>query len=260
MHHSHIDRFAHGDSPLHRLDPRAKLLAVLGYTVVLISFDRYSIAAVVPMAAAPLGWLVAARVPLWFAFRRVLVLSPFILMLALMGPLYDRSMHAAAIGGWRFAISGGWLTACNVGLKFALGVMALTALMCTTTFASLGEAMARLGVPKILVMQLGMVYRYIFELIDQSMRIRRARDFRGASRAGLSRRLAAAGGIVGSLFVRTLERSQRVQLAMSARGYTGQPHSLTRLRFSLADGLFLAGLVGYLVFCRLVYPAMLVAG
>ena len=43
MHHHFIDRFAMGDSPIHRLDARAKLLAVLSYTVVLISFDRYAV-------------------------------------------------------------------------------------------------------------------------------------------------------------------------------------------------------------------------
>ena len=40
MHHSHIDRFAHGDSPVHRLDARAKSLAVAAYTVIVISFNR----------------------------------------------------------------------------------------------------------------------------------------------------------------------------------------------------------------------------
>ena len=50
MHHHFIDRFAMGDSPIHRLDARVKLVSVLCYTVVLISFGRYSIAGTAPMA------------------------------------------------------------------------------------------------------------------------------------------------------------------------------------------------------------------
>ena len=75
MHHSHIDRFSQGDSPVHRLDARAKLLAVLAYTGVLVSFDRYSVSALAPMTIAPLAMLWIGRVPLGFALRRVLLLS-----------------------------------------------------------------------------------------------------------------------------------------------------------------------------------------
>ena len=78
MHHHHLDRFAHLDSPVHRLDARAKLLAVLAYTVVLISFDRYAVAVLAPMAIGPAAMLWLAGVPLWFALRRAAILSPFV--------------------------------------------------------------------------------------------------------------------------------------------------------------------------------------
>ena len=109
--------------------------------------------------------------------------------------------------------------------------------------------------PKMLVMQLGFLYRYIFVLIDEAMRIRRGRDFRGAARAPASRRLAAAGGIIAALFVRTLERSERIYTAMAARGYRGEPHSLSRLRFCPSDAAFLAATAAYLAVCRGLLPA-----
>jgi cobalt/nickel transport system permease protein len=158
MHHHFIDRFAMGDSPVHRLDARAKLLAVLGYTVVLISFRRDAVAGLAPLAVLPLTLLWFARVPVWFAVRRVLILSPFILMLVLMSPFYDRAPQAVTLGPWHYTVSGGWLTAADVSIKFALGVMALTALMCSTRFALLLEALQRLGLPQVVVMQLGFLY------------------------------------------------------------------------------------------------------
>ncbi|MCY2993551.1 MAG: cobalt ECF transporter T component CbiQ [Planctomycetota bacterium] len=254
MHHHFIDRFAMGDSPIHRLDARAKLVAVLGYTVALISFDRYAVADLAPLAVLPLTLLWFADVPVWFALRRVLILSPFILMLVLMSPLYDRDLQAVTFGPWRYTVSGGWLTAANIAGKFAGGVLALTALMCTTRFALLLEALRRLGLPHVVVLQLGFLYRYIFVLIDEAMRVRRARDFRGAALASLGRRLAATGGVVGTLFIRTLDRSQRVQLAMAARGYRGEPHSLCRLRCTGTDLVFLLVVLVYLVVCRWGYP------
>jgi cobalt/nickel transport system permease protein len=157
-------------------------------------------------------------------------------------------------GPWEYTVTGGWLTAADIAIKFALGVMALTALMCTTPFASLLEAMRRLGMPHVIVMQLGFLYRYIFVLIDEAMRVRRARDFRGAALAPVGRRLAAAGGVIGTLFSRTLDRSQRVQLAMAVRGYRGETHSLKQLHLHRADAVFFALVVVYLVACCWWYP------
>jgi cobalt/nickel transport system permease protein len=250
MHHHFIDRFAMGQSPIHRLDARAKLVAVLAYTVVLISFDRYTVSGLAPLAVLPLALLWFGRVPVWFALRRVVILSPFILMLVLMSPLYDRVPHPVAFGPWQFRISGGWLTAADVAIKFAFGVLALTALMCTTPFALLLEALRRLAMPPVVVMQLGFLYRYLFVLIDEAQRVRRARDFRGAALAPAGRRVAAAGGVIGTLFLRTLNRSQRVQLAMAARGYRGEAHSLSQLRFTGTDVVFLLLVLVYLVACR----------
>jgi cobalt/nickel transport system permease protein len=253
MHHHFIDRFSLGDSPVHRLDARAKLVAVVGYMTVLISFDRYAVARLAPMSVLPLAMLWFGRVPVWFALRRVVVLSPFVLMLALAGPFYDRQMHAVTLGPWHYTVGGGWLTAADIAVKFAMGVAALTALMCTTPFALLLESAERLGMPRMMVQQLGFLYRYLFVLLDEAMRLRRARDFRGAALAPLGRRLAASGGVIGALFVRTLDRSQRIHLAMTARGYRGQVHSLQRLKFTAGDAAFLAIVVAYLVACRWIF-------
>lgn len=259
MHHHHLDRFAQNDSAVHRLDARAKLVAVVAYTVVLLSFGRYAVAALAPMMILPLAMLWFARVPVWFAVRRVLILSPLLLTLALTGPLYDTAPLTVAFGPWSGVIRSGWLTAAVVAVEFTLSVLALTALVSTTPFSLLLEAMRRLRVPKVLVMQLGFLYRYVFVLVDEAMRLRRARDFRGAAQAPLGRRLAAAGGVIGSLFVRTLEHSERIHLAMRARGYRGDPHSLQHLRFTVRDGIFLGVTAGYLAACRGLYPLLLAA-
>lgn len=226
------------------------MLAVLAYTVVLISFDRYQTASLAPMIVLPLAMLQIARIPLAFAIRRLVILSPFVAMLCLAGPIFDHSLRVLWAGPWRWETTGGWLTAIDIFVKFSLSVLAVTALMCTTPFSLLLEAMRKLGLPKVLAMQLGFLYRYIFVLIDESMRVRRARDFRGAARAAAMRRLAAGGAVIGSLFVRTLERSERIHVAMCARGYRGEPHSLAHLHFHRADFVFLGAVAGYLLVCR----------
>lgn len=257
LHHSHIDRYAQGDSPIHRLDARAKLLAVLAYTAVVISFNRYALLALAPLSVLPLAMLWLGGIPLRFAVRRVLILCPFILALCLAMPFYDASAHVIRLGPRALLLSGGTLTALNIAIKFALTVLALTALTSTTPFASMLEGMRRLGCPRAMSMMLGFLYRYLFVLLDEAMRLRRGRDFRGAAMASVRRRLAAVGGMIGSLFVRTLERSDRVALAMAARGFRGESHGLSVLAWSHADAIWLILVAGYLVFCRAIYPLLL---
>ncbi len=250
MHHSHLDRFAHEDSPVHRLDARAKLVAVVAYTVVAISFNRYAVTELAPLAVLPLAMLWFGGIPTRFALKRVLVLSPFILFVCLLSPWYDRVPREFAVGTWHVTLAGGWLTSVDIAAKFTLGVLALTALMSTTPFSLIIESARRFGAPRVLLMQLGFLYRYIFVLVDEAMRVRRARDFRGAALAPAGRRLTAVGGIIGNLFVRTLDRSERIHLAMTARGWTGTPPGLDLLRFRWTDAVFLIASAAYLVLCR----------
>jgi cobalt/nickel transport system permease protein len=250
MHHSHIDKFAQQDSPIHRLDARAKFLAVLAYTAVLVSYHRYALLELAPLAIFPAALVALSGVPAGFVLKRVLALCPLAMMLALAAILYDPSPRAVALADWRWTLPGGVLTAGNLAAKFILAVTAMTAVMCATPFSLLLEAMRRLALPAALTLLLGFLYRYLFVLSDQAMRLRRARDFRGAALAPMSRRLAASGGMIGSLFVRTLDRSERVGLAMAARGFTGQPHSLRRLGFGRGDVVFLAAVAVYLAVCR----------
>ena len=84
-----------------------------------------------------------------------------------------------------------------------------------------------------IVMQLGFLYRYLFVLIDEAMRMRRARDFRGAALAPVGRRLAADGRRHRHAFhPHSGPLASEFNLAMAARGYRGEPHGLSQLRFS----------------------------
>ncbi|MCE5325089.1 MAG: cobalt ECF transporter T component CbiQ [Planctomycetaceae bacterium] len=254
MHHSHIDRFAQGHSVIHALDARTKLLAVLAYAAVLISYDRHALWTLAPMCVMPLGMLWLGRVPLWFALRRVAALSPMILIACLLSIFAESQRYRLGLGPWQFTLSSGQIVAINIAAKFVLALLALTALTGTTPFSQLLQAMRRLCMPRLLVMQLGLVYRYLFVLIDQAMRLRRCRDLRAGQSAPLGRKLAAAGSMAGSLLVRTIDRGQRVDMAMRARLFDGAPRSLATLRFTWADAAALAAAAIYLVFCRLIYP------
>ena len=91
-----LDRLSYLDSPAHRLDPRAKLLATLAFVVAVVSFPKYEVSALTPFVFFPLLLAGAGGIPLGLIARRVVIVSPFAIMIGLFNPLLDRAPGVAA--------------------------------------------------------------------------------------------------------------------------------------------------------------------
>jgi cobalt/nickel transport system permease protein len=118
---------------------------------------------------------------------------------------------------------------------------ALIALVSTTRFSDLLQGLARLGVPRILLTQLGFLYRYIFLLIDRAQHMLRARAGRKVSRMAVRTELHVAAAMIGSLLISSLSTAERVSTAMQARGFEPQTAAfptLTPMRLRVADLVF----------------------
>ena len=161
-------------------------------------------------------------------FLRSLVALPFILIALPTvftkpgSPLYELplglvTLTATAEGVEFFA---------SVLIKSWTSVTAAVLLTSTTPPLRLLAALRALRLPAILVAVVMLMYRYLFVLVDEAQRMLRARTARSAAigpRSGGSIvwRAKSAGGMAGSLFIRTLDRSERIYMAMLARGYDG---------------------------------------
>ncbi len=217
-----IDRFSHLDSPINRLDPRVKTLCILAFVlaVVLTPPDRY--AAFFLYVVLIFSVIFLSEMPLSFVLKRSLIIVPFALMIGLFN-LFFRPFSVFF----------------NILAKSWLSVLALIVLSGTTDFPTLLKALESLGVPKLLTTILSFMYRYIFTLIDQVAKLERARVARSYGRRGLIQ-LRAAGNILGSLFINTFERGERIYQAMLARGYHGHAHTTRRFTLTRADAAFAA--------------------
>jgi cobalt/nickel transport system permease protein len=241
-----LDRMAYLDSPVHRLDPRGKLLATLAFVVAVVSFPKYEVFGLAPLVFFPLLMVTLGGIPPGLVAKRVLIVSPFAVMIGLFNPLLDRA-PGMLLGG--LEISAGWLSFASILGRFALTMSAVLALTATTSFPAICQGLTALRVPRVFVIQLLFLYRYLFVLAEEARRLRRARDLRVQGTRGLT--LRVAGSMAGSLFLRTLDRAERVFQAMAARGYDGQVRQLRTLDFRGADALFLAGVGGGALLLRL---------
>jgi len=135
-------------------------------------------------------------------------------------------------------------------VKFSLTISAALLLIATTSFPGVCHALRRFGLPALFVSQLLFLYRYLFVLLEETMRIIRARDMRSFGQRGMDARTVVR--IIGMLFLRTVERAERIYSAMLSRGFTGDIPSMKRHLFRGVDVLFVSVTVVVLVVFRLV--------
>ena len=239
MRHSFLDRYREGTSLIHRLDPRLKLLATLAFVLATTTTPPGSWLAFVPLAALALSAIVSAEVPLTEALKRSTIALPFAGMVALSLP-FTRSGEVL----WSWTVLGWPLTVTDEGVqlfvavvvKAWLSVMFSGLLVATTPFPDLLKAMRLLRVPAVLTATISFMYRYLFVLTDEAMRLQTARAARSAgSGRTVWWRARVLGGMIGSLFIRSYERGERVYAAMLSRGFAGEVRSLTDLSWQAHD-------------------------
>ncbi|TLM65479.1 MAG: cobalt ECF transporter T component CbiQ [Deltaproteobacteria bacterium] len=241
-----LDLLALKESPVHRLDPRAKVLTTLVFILCVVSFDRYELAALLPFALYPVVLLALGDLPAGYIARKVAVVLPFAVMVGLFNPLFDRQvlLQLGPLDIW-----GGWLSCLSIVVRALLTAAAAIVLVAITGFPAICEALERLGMPRVFAVQLLFLYRYIFVLADEGGRVARARQLRACGTKGLG--LRHFGPLVGHLLLRTWERAERVHMAMLARGFAGEVHTRRQGRFGAAEGAFLLGWGSLFVALRL---------
>lgn len=249
-----LDQLARQDTAAHRLDPRVKVVTTLVYLVCVVSFGKYDVLALLPFVVFPLVLAGEGNLPFGFLGKRLLAVAPFALVVGAFNPLLDREA-VAQIGG--LSISGGWVSYASIILRFLLTTSAALVLIGTTGLNGVCMAIEKLGAPKVFATQLLLLYRYIFVLADEAMRMSRARALRAPGRRGMS--LGVYGQILGHLLLRTYARAQRVYQAMTCRGFDGTVRVAGRLHLRPADAAFVAGWSAFFVLARL-YDLPLLVG
>ena len=240
MKHGFIDRYSSLDSFIHKLDPRTKLITTLAFilAVALTPPSRWQGFAVYFFIIATL--ILLSKVPVLYILKRSLVIIPFVLLIAIFIPFFKEGEVAGSYNIWLWKVSvtySGLQVLANIMAKAWLSILSLILLTSTTRTTSLLEGLEQLRMPKVMVLILSFMYRYIFVLVDEVLRMKQARDSRNFGGSRL-RQMRIIGNMIGTLFIRSYERGERVYAAMLARGYTGRNRTLNRQSFRPADVYF----------------------
>jgi cobalt/nickel transport system permease protein len=241
MHSDAFDRYHHRHSLLHHLDPRIKVLITIAF---IISNALLPDGAWIAFALA-WGFVLIANVfsqlGIGFTFRRSFIALPFALAaITVLFSIPGKPVTSFHFLMWDVTITdAGLLRFVSIVIRSWLSVQMAILLVAVTEFPKIIHALTHLRVPAILTTIISFLYRYLFVLTDEVMRLLRARQARSAASAGLRSggsvrwRARIAGHMAGQLFLRSYERSDRIYNAMLARGYKGElmtihPHHFQR--------------------------------
>jgi cobalt/nickel transport system permease protein len=258
LHFDLTDQYQDRPSSIHDLDPRVKVVLTILYILGLsLTPEGAWLVFLVwfVMLLLVVGW---AQLGLTYTIRRSYIAAPFILAaLPILFMLDGPTLITLPGLGWTVSTAG-FDRFFTILIRTWIGVQAGIMLTVSTRFPDLIWALDALHMPKILVAIVSFMYRYLFVLIDQSMRMRQARASRSAVTQNRRRPNAiwqakVVGMMVGSLFLRSLERSERVYAAMASRGYAGEMRILNTFHMRPQDWFGLA-MGAILLFLPLIIP------
>lgn len=247
MEHGFLDKYSGMDSCVHRLDARVKAIVALLLILTVVTTPPQHLLAFVVYGGTLLWTAALARVPITFIAVRVALVLPFSALVALGLPFLG-GQETVVVLGIQLSVEGVWILA-GVAMKSILGVAALVLLVSTTPFSMLLAGLRSLGAPTLFIDLLALTYRYLFVLMDEGMRLRRAAAARGYRPRWLPQ-ATIVGRLAGNLFIRSYERAERVYGAMRLRGHDGQMPTASPSCFRVTDGLVLAALITALAVVR----------
>lgn len=207
----------HGHSPLHRAPAHLKLLALLGFVLVVVATPRQAYPAYAVELLVLLGVIAVARVPVGYLAKRMVVEVPFVVF-ALLMPFVAHGPRTEILGVT--VAEQGVVAGVALLLKGSLGVLASLTLAATTEATDLLRGLERLRLPQLLVQIIGFMIRYLDVVTAELGRMTVAMRSRGFEPRS-PRHWPHLARALGALFVRSYERGERVHLAMLSRGYDG---------------------------------------
>ena len=223
------------ESPIHRLDPRTRLLGFVGMLVIFVT--GHSLPTVTAALLVTVGVLLLARVPACYAVRGVASLIPWVLIIAVLQVVFRIGDGTECVEILRFGplrITWCTLEFAGVTLVRVLGLMLLMGLLIWTSsitglvhgIETLARPLDRVGLPAHGLALVGAIaLRFVPTMAMEADRLLKAQAARGGDlrqgKSGIVHRIRRVLPLLVPLFALALRRAERLAEAMDSRAYAG---------------------------------------
>lgn len=243
----YMDEISLNKSPIHRLHPVSKILVTFIFLITVVSFGKYDIYPLIPLAVYPVFIFSLSDTPYKDIFKRALYVSPLIIGVGIFNPIFDTKL--VSIGGY-FYLSSGWVSFISLIIKSFLCVISALLLIATTGMDKIASGLRHLKVPRVFVLQLTLTYRYIMVLAEEASRLYTAYKLRAPGQKGV--KLKIFGSLAGQLLLRTFAKAERVYIAMKLRGFEGEYNNVSISGFKIHDFIYIVAWIFFFLISRTV--------
>ena len=251
---NHMETIAKRYQWVNRIHPLVKFVFTVCYIAVVVSFSRYDVLGLFGMIIYPLAMFILADLSFKDSLKRLRVVLPLVCFVGILNPFFDKTI--ICIGG--ISMRAGVLSMITLMMKGVFSVLASYILIATTSIEKICYALQLLHVPKVLVTQILLTYRYISLLLEEVNRITQAYALRAPKQKGIH--FKVWGSLTGQLLLRSMDRASIVYESMVLRGYKGSfGYMGEKEKWKYSDLLYLGIWVCLTVFLRKV-PLVLVIG
>lgn len=249
-----MDTIAARDQWMNRIHPLVKFVLTIVYIAAVVSFSKYDVIGLAGMAVYLIAGFILAELSFRECLWRLRVVLPFVCMVGIANPFLDRAL--VSLGG--ICVRAGVLSMLTLMMKGVFSVMASYLLIATTSIEKICYALRLLHVPKLLVTQVLLTYRYITVLLGEANRITQAYSLRAPNQKGVH--FKVWGSLTGQLLLRSVDRANELFESMTLRGYQGEFRYMgENIPVRWQDILYLAVWLGVIFLFRKL-PVIIVVG
>lgn len=251
------------ESPVHRLDPRIKLLAVILYIVAIFFIRKFVGFAVI--AVFLLAVILLSRVPLLKVLRSIRAVLFLVIFTVIMSILFYSSKNAEPLWAWGIIkiYKQGIINAARMGLRLVFLVMGPSILTLTTTPVELTDGLESLLKPLALIklpihelaIIMSIALRLIPTLVEETEKIMNAQKARCADfdTGNIFKRAKSLLPILIPLFVSSFRRADDLADAMDSRCYRGSKGRTRMKVLKLRFRDFVAAFVMLVLFAMILF-------
>ena len=244
-----LDEIASGDSLIHNLDGRVKLISTIIITIFTVFSSKLIVSIIIEVFLLIILYL--SKVPLKDSFKRIALLLPFGGAIIIFQPFIQPGTVL-----WTYS----WLKITDVGLNWAILlsgrlITSLTAIVLLSSTSPMQEIVAsfrKLKMPKELAMILSITIRFLFVFIDELNTIRNAqksRNFNIHSKLVPYRwKVKQVGYTIAMMFLKSYEQGERVHKSMISRGFSDTSYLFSqKTHLGKSDYIYILSIIAIII-------------
>lgn len=250
-----LETLSKEDRWVNRLHPLSKLFLTVFFIAVTVSFPKYDLSGLLVMALYPAAVFLVSELSFKDALRRLRVVLPLVAAVGILNPFFDREV-VLTIGSVQ--VWGGVLSMLTLMIKAVLTVLSGYLLIATTPIEKICYALRIIHIPKVFVVVVLLIYRYVTVLLQEARRITQAYALRAPGQKGVHYKVW--GSLLGQMLLRSMDRANDLYDSMLLRGFDGEFHTGAKEKLKPSDFLWPVLWGAIIILLRLFPVAELLGG